>query len=198
MRTSQSSDAPGSEPERSDNFAATHSGRLSAVWRRLDPDQRLAGLAALALGGSIFLPWWRDPALHVSLVGVRRLTFVEVAIFMVAAAVLFLLLRRAEGRAFHLPLSDGTLIAVAGFWSCVLVAFRMLDPPTRTVGGITTDYGMRWGLVFALAAGALLAAAGTRTRRRHHRGQPEAVAADEDAAEAATQLNIEPPSAGTS
>jgi len=169
------------EPERTTEVSATHAGRLSSLWRRLDPDQRLAGLAAVALGASIFLPWWRDPALDVSLVGVRRLTFLEVAIFMVAAAVLLLLVRRAEGRAFHLPLSDGTLIAIAGLWSCVLVSFRMLDPPTRTVGGMTSDYGMRWGLVFALAAGALLAVAGIRTRRRHHRGQPEAVAADEDA-----------------
>jgi hypothetical protein len=195
LRTSRSNEGGGSGPERADDFSATHAGRLSTVWHRLDPDQRLAGLAAVALGVSIFLPWWRDPGLHVSLVGVRRLTFVEVAIFMVAAAVLFLLLRRAEGKAFHLPLSDGTVIAAAGIWSCLLVVFRMLDPPTRTVGGMTTDYGMRWGILFALAAAALLAVAGARTRRRHHRGQPEAVAADEDAAEAATQLNIEPPSA---
>jgi hypothetical protein len=181
LRTSRSSEPELPEPERTSEASATHAGRLSGVWRRLDPDQRLAALAAVALGASIFLPWWRDPIFDITYVGVRRLTFIEVAIFMVAAAVLFLLLRRAEGRAFHLPLSDGTLIGAAGLWSCVLVAFRMLDPPTRTVGGITSDYGMRWGVVFALAAGAMLAVAGARTRRRHHRGQPEAVAADEDA-----------------
>jgi hypothetical protein len=181
LRTSQSSEPAGSEPERSSEVSATHAGRLSALWRSLDPDQRLAGFAAVALGASIFLPWWHDPGFDVTVVGVRRLTSIEVAIFMVAAAVLFLLLRRAEGRAFHLPLSDGTLIAVAGTWSCLLVVVRLLDPPTRRVGTITTDYGIRWGVAFALAAGALLAVAGTRTRRRHHRGQPEAVAADEDA-----------------
>jgi hypothetical protein len=196
LRTSRSSESELPEPERTSEASATHAGRLSGVWRRLDPDQRLAALAAVALGASIFLPWWRDPIFDITYVGVRRLTFIEVAIFMVAAAVLFLLLRRAEGRAFHLPLSDGTLIGAAGLWSCVLVAFRMLDPPTRTVGGITSDYGMRWGVVFALAAGAMLAVAGARTRRRHHRGQPEAVAADEDAT--ATHLNIEPPPADTS
>ena len=195
MRTSQSSEPGGSEPERSSEVSATHAGRLSTLWSSLDRDQRLAGLAAVALGASIFLPWWRDPGFHVSLVGVRRLTFLEVAIFLVAAAVFFLLLRRAEGRAFHLPLSDGTLIAIAGAWSCVLIVFRMLDPPTRTVGGVTSDYGMRWGLVFALGAGVLLTVAGTRTRRRHHRGQPEAVAADEDAT--LTRVNIGPPSADT-
>jgi hypothetical protein len=197
LRTSQSSDGGGSGPARPEDFTATHAGRLTTLWRRLDPDQRLAGLAAIALGASIFLPWWRDPGLHVTLVGVRRLTFIEVALFLVAAAVLFLLLRRAEGKAFHLPLSDGTLIAAAGIWTCILVAFRMLDPPTRKVGTVTTDYGMRWGILFALASAALLAVAGMRTRRRHHRGQPEAVAADADAAEAATQVNVGPPSTGS-
>jgi hypothetical protein len=181
LRTYQSSDAGATEPERDEERSDTHAGRLGSLWRRLDPDQRLAGLAAIALGGSIFLPWWRDPVFHTSLVGVRRLTFIEVAIFMVAAAVLLLLLRRAEGKAFHLPLSDGTLVSLAGAWSCLLVAVRMLDPPTRKLGAITSDYGIRWGVLFALAAGAVLTVAGARTRRRHHRGQPESVAADEDA-----------------
>jgi hypothetical protein len=171
-------------PERMGEVPPTDAVQPRRIWRSLDRDQRLAALAALALGASIFLPWWRDPIFHISYVGVRRLTFLEVAIFIVAAAVLFLLVRRAEGRAFNLPLSDGTLIAIAGVWSCVLVVFRMLDPPTRTVGGMTSDYGMRWGLVFALAAAVLLALSGARTRRRHHRGQPEAIAADEDATQA--------------
>jgi hypothetical protein len=156
-------------------------GRLRALSRALEPEQRLAGTAALALAASIFLPWWRDPIFGVSYVGVRRLTFLEVALFLVAVSVLALLLRRAERRVFHLPLSDGTLIAASGAWSCFLVVFRMLDPPTRTVGGATSDYGMRWGLVFALSAAAVLAFAGVRIRRKYHRGEPEAVAADADA-----------------
>jgi hypothetical protein len=155
--------------------------RVRAARRNLDPEQRLAAVAALGLGASIFLPWWRDPLLGITYVGVRRLTFIEVALLLLAGAVLFLLFERGHGRAFHLPLSDGTLIAAAGAWAFLLVLFRMLDPPTRTIGGKTSDYGMRWGILIALASAALLALAGARDRRKRHRGEPEAVAADADA-----------------
>jgi hypothetical protein len=154
---------------------------MGIVVRRLDPEQRLAAACALALALSVFLPWWSDPFLRATYVGVRRLTFVEVAIVLVAVSVLLLLVRRAEGKVFHLPLSDGTLIAASGAWASFLVLFRMLDPPTRTVRGATTDYGMRWGLLVALLAAIALAVAGVRERRKHHRGEPEAVAADADA-----------------
>jgi hypothetical protein len=152
------------------------------VVQALAPEHRLAAVSAIALGASIFvLPWWRDPFFHISYVGFRRITFIEVAILVVAASVVVLVWGRAEGRAFHLPLSDGTLIAAAGGWAAFLVLLRMLDPPTRTIGGHRSDYGLRWGVLFALAAAATLAIAGVRTRRRYHRGEPESVAADADA-----------------
>lgn len=155
--------------------------------RRLDPNQRLAGLAAVVLPASMLLPWWQDPFLRVSQAGVGQLTFLEVALASVAAAVLVLLFGRAEGRAFHLPLSDGTLLAASGIWASFLVLFRMLDPPERSgrTGSsviVTTDYGLRWGIALALAAAILLAVAGVRARRKHRRGEPESVAADADAA----------------
>jgi hypothetical protein len=156
-------------------------GRLRELGNALDPNQRLAAIAATALGASIFLPWWRDPIFDITYAGFRRLTFLEVAVFLVAASVLVLLVRRAEGRNFHLPLADATLIAVAGLWSIFLLVFRLLDPPTRTVAQDTRDYGMRWGILFALASAVLLTVAGVRERRERHRGQPEAVAAEEDA-----------------
>ena len=43
-----------------------------------------------------------------------------------AAGVLVLLFRRAEGRAFHLPGGDGAVITAAGLWACVLVIWRMV------------------------------------------------------------------------
>jgi hypothetical protein len=141
----------------------------------------MAALAALTLGGSLFLPWWRDPVFGISYVGVRRLSFLEVALAMIALGVLFLLLRRAEGRSFHLPLSDGTLIAGFGAWAAFLVVFRMIDRPTRVIGDVTRDYELRWGAVLALGAAITLAVAGRRERRKRHPGEPESVAADADA-----------------
>jgi hypothetical protein len=155
--------------------------------RSLDSDQRLAAAAAIALGFSLFLPWWRDPFIGVTSVAVRRMTFIEVAILLVSASVLVLLIGRARGRSFHLPLSDGTLITAAGAWVTFLVVFRILDPPSRSAERVrdaievTRDYGLRWGAGLALAAAIVLTITGVRTRRRHHAGEPESVAADADA-----------------
>jgi hypothetical protein len=147
----------------------------------LDPEQRLAGIAAIGILLSLVTPWWRDPVFGLSLWAVNRLSWIEVSLLIVAGSVLLLLLRRAQGRVFHLPLSDGTLGMGAGLWCCLLVIVRMFDPPTRTVHGRVLDYHLRWGAMLCLLASALLALAGLRARRRYHRGEPEAVAADADA-----------------
>jgi hypothetical protein len=149
--------------------------------RTLAPDQRLAGLAALGIIASMFLPWWRDPLTGLSYWAVNRFTFIELALVLAAGSVLLMLYGRAEGRGFHLPLADGTLAAGAGIWCCVLVIARILDPPTRVLPGRTLDYDLRWGFLVALASAVLLAVAGVRGRRRFHHGQSEALAADVDA-----------------
>jgi hypothetical protein len=160
---------------------SSRAGVLRVQLRALDPEQRLAGIAALGIIVSLFTPWWRDPVFGLSSWAVSRFTFIELSLLIVASSVLLLLLRRAQGRVFHLPLSDGTLAMGAGLWSCVLVIARVMDPPTRHVGSETLDYDLRWGFALCLASGLLLAFAGLRGRRRYHRGEPEAVAADADA-----------------
>jgi hypothetical protein len=153
--------------------------------RVLNTEQRLAALGALGVIASMFLPWWRNPfPPALSYWAVNRFTFVELALVLVAGAVLVMLYGRAHGHGFHLPLSDGTLLAAAGVWSCVLVLVRIADPPTR--GGV--DYGRRWGFLVTLASGGLMAYAGVRARRRHRAGQAEAAAADQDATEATMRI----------
>jgi hypothetical protein len=158
---------------------------IAHATRVLHPDQRLAGLGALGLVASMFLPWWREPLPPtLSYWAVNRFTFIELALMLVAGSVLVALYGRANGHGFHLPLSDGTLTAGAGIWACVLVLARIADPPTRA----GADYGLRWGFLVALLSGGLLAYAGIRGRRRYHRGQDEAVAADQDATQATLHL----------
>ncbi len=71
---------------------------VGRTWSRLSPEQRVAGVAATLLIVSTFGPF----------------SFVELAIVLVGLAILVLLRMRAEGREFHLPFGDGTVIAVAG------------------------------------------------------------------------------------
>jgi hypothetical protein len=82
-------------------------------WRLLSPEQRVAGVAAALLIVSTFGPF----------------SFVELAIALVGLSVLVLVRARADGRRFHLPFGDGTVIAAAGLWCALLIVIRVLDRP---------------------------------------------------------------------
>jgi hypothetical protein len=114
--------------------------RLGATeaWRRLNFEQRAAAVGALLLIVSTFGPF----------------SFVEAAIVLVAAAVLLLLYRRAQGRDFHVPFGDGVMIAAGGTWAGLLIVVRLFDRPL----------GQN---LLALVCAAILMLAGLRERARH-------------------------------
>jgi len=112
-------------------------GAVIRAWRVLGSEQRVAAVGAVLLFVSTFGPF----------------SFVELAEMLIAVGVLFLLWNRVEGREFHLPFGDGTVIAAAGIWSGVLIAIRLFDRP----------FGQ--GLL-SLACAALLFVAGTRERAK--------------------------------
>lgn len=128
------------------------------TFRRLNFEQRLAGVSAVLLVVSTFGPF----------------SFVEAAIVLTGLAVLLLLRKRAEGREFHIPFGDGTVIAAAGAWCALLIVFRL---PERPLGQ---------SLLALVCAGVLLVAGAAERRKRppddlpgpvpeaHQRG-PEAV-----------------------
>lgn len=107
------------------------------MWRAWNAEQRVAAVAASLLIVSTLGPF----------------SWVELAIVLVGVGVLLLLRRRAQGRPFHLPFGDGTVIAAAGAWSALLILIRLFDRPL--------GQGM-----LALACAALLFAAGVRERAR--------------------------------
>ena len=150
--------------------------RIAAAPRALNGDQQLAGLAALALLVSMFLPWYEKNTVRgsrfigdaVSAFG--TLSFVEAAIFLVSAGVLALLFTRAEGREFELPGGDGTVILVAGAWAALLLFWRVFDRPD--VGGEASTVGIQWGFFVAFLAAGALSAAGWRLRQHERNARP--------------------------
>ncbi len=148
--------------------------RTIDIWEELDPEQRLAGAAAVALFVTMFLPWYQQNAV----VSARRLqplvsqnlnawavfSFVEAAVLLVAVAVLALLIARAQRRKFHLPGSDGAVVLLAGIWVAALLVWRLFDKPGIGGRGIAANVGIQWGIFFALAAAAAMAWAGARMR----------------------------------
>ena len=149
--------------------------------RALDPDQRLAGMAALALLVTLFLPWYeatvveRGVATNPGFNAFGVFSFVEAAVMLVACGVFALLFARGERRGFHLPGGDGTVILAAGGWAALLLLWRVFDRPEVERA---LNVGIQWGFFFAFIAAAALTAAGWRIRAAH-RPEPPNPAADE-------------------
>jgi hypothetical protein len=143
----------------------------------------MAAGAALALFLTLFLPWYQETVIasgvnslrsvSATLTGWGAFSFVEAAVLLVAASVLLLLFIRAEGGAFHVPGGDGGVITAAGFWTCVLIVWRMFDKEgTSGHGQVATTSGIEWGIFVALAVAGVLTYAGTRIRRAHEPEPP--------------------------
>jgi hypothetical protein len=159
-------------------------GRVVRSWGKLPPERRLAGVAAMLLFFSLFLPWYQETVIatgsaarlqsaSASLTGWSAFSFVEAAVLLVAAGVLVLLYQRAQGRAFHIPGGDGGVIMAAGLWACVLVIWRIFDKQgTSSHGQFATTSGIEWGIFVALAVAGLLAYAGSRIRIAHRPEPP--------------------------
>jgi hypothetical protein len=116
---------------------AKFTARVLRAARLLNFEQRVAAAAAVLLVLSTFGPF----------------SFVEAGELLLAGGVLALLFARAEGRRFHLPFGDGTVIAAAGIWAGALIVARLFDRPL----------GQN---LLALACAAILFLAGARERAK--------------------------------
>jgi hypothetical protein len=154
----------------------------AARLRDLPPELRNAGIAAAALAVSLILPWYTKSYVppgsrtfvqdNLSAFGV--FSFVEAAVLLVAAGVLFLVWARSERKGFHLPGGDGTAIALAGGWALLLLVWRLFDKPNVDDPGATV--GIQWGIFGALLAAGALLATGLRVRAAHRPEPPNPVA----------------------
>ncbi len=94
---------------------------MSARLKELSGDQQRAGIAAAALFFTLLLPWYSQSRVIDGRIESERLSafrvfsFVEAAVLLSAAAVLYLLHARSQRRAFHLPGGDGWAITLAEY-----------------------------------------------------------------------------------
>ncbi|HEV3094229.1 MAG TPA: hypothetical protein VGY30_06915 [Solirubrobacteraceae bacterium] len=142
--------------------------RLTRAWGALEPEQRIAAVAALALLVTMFFPWYELQSLNRrtgaidsrSISAFGDVSFVEAAVFLVAAGVLALLFARAERRDFHMPGSDGAVVMLAGGWATLLIFYRVFSRPA----GHGYPVGIQWGFFLAFVASGVLTYAGWRMR----------------------------------
>lgn len=152
--------------------------RVRTSYAALDRDQRFAAAAAIWLLLAMFLPWYEKTVFVVvdgklqrgsdAISAFGAVSFVEAAIFLVAAGVIVLLLARADERPFHLPGGDGNVIFLAGLWATLLIFYRVFDRPNISGEGGTV--GIQWGFFVAFVAAGMLSFTGQRIRVA---GRPE-------------------------
>jgi|HubBroStandDraft_3_1064219.scaffolds.fasta_scaffold09778_2 hypothetical protein len=142
--------------------------RLARAWGALAPEQRLAAVAALALLVTMFFPWYQLQSLdrksgaiysH-SISAFGDVSFVEAAVFLVAAGVIALMFARSEHHDFHMPGSDGAVVMAAGCWAALLIFYRVFSRPD----GHGYPVGIQWGFFLAFVAAGTLGVAGWRMR----------------------------------
>jgi hypothetical protein len=142
--------------------------RIARAWGALAPEQRIAAAAAVALLVTMFFPWYdlqslnrRSGAIEShSISAFGDVSFVEAAVFLVAAGVIALMFARAERRDFHMPGSDGAVVMVAGAWATLLIFYRVFSRPA----GHGYPVGIEWGFLLAFFAAGMLTFAGWRMR----------------------------------
>jgi hypothetical protein len=145
---------------------------------KLPPELRSAAVAAAALAVSLVLPWYEKSFVppggrefrsdSVSAFGV--FSWVEAAVLLVAAGVLYLVWARAQGKGFHLPGGDGLVVSLAGGWALGLLAWRLFDRPEAEGGAATV--GISWGVIGPGLAAAALVVIGGRLRAAHRPEPP--------------------------
>jgi hypothetical protein len=147
----------------------------------LSNTQMRAGMCSVALLLCMLLPWYRASypqktggVEHDNLTAFAAFSWVEAAVLVVAAAVLYLLYTRSQRRAFHLPGGDGWAITIAGAWTLFLLVWRLFDRPGVEQGSV----GVQWGLFVAMVVAAALLLAG-QALRAEHRPEPPNPAADD-------------------
>lgn len=169
--------------------------RITRAWAALAPEQRLAAIAAIALLLTMFFPWYDLQSLNRktgainshSISAFGDVSFVEAAVFLVAAGVIALMFARAEHKDFHMPGSDGAVVMVAGGWATLLIFYRVFSRPA----GHGYPVGIEWGFLLAFLAAGVLTFAGWRMhatstpeaplrRGRGRRRPPKQPHADED------------------
>jgi hypothetical protein len=149
--------------------------------RAMAPELRLAGGAAAALAASLVLPWYEKSyfvgrqVASDNLSAFQVFTFVEAAVLLVAAGVLFLVWARSQRKAFHLPGGDGAVITLAGCWALLLLVWRLFDKPSIAS---PATIGIQWGIFGALLAAGALVAAGARVRAAHRPEPPNPIATE--------------------
>jgi hypothetical protein len=134
--------------------------RWTELFRSLPAPARLAVVGALTVPLSMLFPWYSTGVgpLGLSKTGFDSFGLGQLALLLTVGAALYLVFRCATGYEPPRPLHEGSLLAAAGVWSALLIAYLMLDHPDDL------DH-LRYGIFIALGGALAVTVGGLRLRR---------------------------------
>jgi hypothetical protein len=147
-------------------MAAEPAGEGETLVPPLRAGRRFAALAAIAIAGSLLLPWYgfRIKGFGtVAQTGLDAFGWGQATLILVVAAALVLIALGARGYRPPRPLSEGSLLLAAGIWAGLVCGYLMLDRPEELES--FTTIRLRYGIFVAVGAAAALALGGLRVRQ---------------------------------
>ncbi len=138
---------------------------MTDLLRSLGAHERLAAIGVGIVAVSLLLPWYGVTFGDFVRTPLSSLSFLEVAIILTLAATAYLIVRSERGPAFPRPLHTGTLIALAGAWTVLLVVYRIVVRPDLGIFGDAYGVDLRYGIFVAIAGGVVIVIGGLRCRR---------------------------------
>jgi protein-S-isoprenylcysteine O-methyltransferase Ste14 len=134
---------------------------------RLRPAERMCVIGAVAVAASLLLPWYGIRfSGGLSVTGLDSFGFAHAALLLTVGSAVALIAHRLMGHTLPRPLERGTLVAVAGAWASLLVAYLMVDRPEELAG--STSIGLRLGAFVAMGGALIVLGAGIRLRRERN------------------------------
>ena len=122
--------------------------------RPLSPAERIVAAGAIAVAGSLLLPWYGIPfSRGLSVTGFDSFGFAHAALLITVGAAALLIVREATGRRLARPLRSAELVIAAGAWAALLTAYLMIDRPDdlAPAGGVNLQLGIYVALVGCVA-----------------------------------------------
>ena len=136
---------------------------MSESFRALGANDRLVALGIGVVAVSLLRPWHGVMTGDYVKTPASAIGFIEVAIVLTLAAGVYLLVRAARDQPLPAPLHIGTLFALAGVWTAVLIAYRIFDRPDfAEFPG--ERVALRYGIFIAFAGAALIVVGGLAQR----------------------------------
>jgi hypothetical protein len=135
---------------------------------RLTQGEKIAGASAILLFIFMFFDWFSysfsGGAFTVSNGGNAwdTLDFIPIVLLVTVIATIANAAIEASESDVETPVHGGTVVTVLGAISVLLILFRIIDPPGSSIGGVSVDVSIEFGIILSFLAAAGIAYGGYR------------------------------------